>query len=100
MAEGSLHFGQQTKNRFPLRNAKNGFENGEELLAILPRELDQILQMNHTQYMIDRVLVDRDARVASLEHLLDQLGDRCFDRIGLDLGSRNHDLGDIHLCGV
>ncbi len=60
-------------------------------------ELDQVLEMDDAEHVIDRLFVDRYPRVATLEHLLDQFGDRRVRRISVDLGPRNHDLRYIHL---
>jgi hypothetical protein len=60
-------------------------------------EHDEVLQVHDAQHVVDRLAVDRHARVAVLHDLLEQLARLVLHGEGHDLGAGHHDLLDGHL---
>ena len=78
-----------------------GLQDRRDVAAVASRQqLHQVLQVDDAEDLVDRALVDQHARVALLEHLLEQVAGRRLDGERDDLGARHHDLRHGHGRGA
>ena len=88
------HLHQQVEDRQGRRDEQHLAQQRRQLgLAAFGDRGQDILDVDEADHVVERFAIDRDARMALLDHAFDDLGERRLDIERHDVDARHHDVG-------